>query len=209
MLMKSIVIYFSQTGNTEKVAFAIQDGIKEAAGNCDIVKIKDANPKRLYEYDLIGIGSPVFEVINVWEFLKDLRFVGGKHVFLFCTHGSAAKGGSFFYNAYKRIKPHGMTLIGTADWYGDCYLLHHTYPYPSKGHPDEIDLKEAEDFGREMVLRSWKIASGETSLIPPEPEEFKFTTGGRISCRWSSGIPAPLLTPDGKPSIFSTPGPGK
>jgi ferredoxin len=62
-----------------------------------------------------------------------------------------------------------VTLIGTADWYGDCYLLHHTYPYPSKGHPDEIDLKEAEDFGRELVLRSWKIKAGDTSLIPPEP----------------------------------------
>ena len=167
--MKSIVIYFSQTGNTEKVAYAIQAGVKQAAGYCDIAKIKDANPKRLYDYDLIGIGSPLFEVTNVWEFMKDLRSVGGKHVFLFCTHGSAAKGGNFFHDAYKRLKPHGVTLIGTADWYGDCYLLHHTYPYPSKGHPDDIDLKEAEDFGREMVLRSWKIAAGETALIPPEP----------------------------------------
>ena len=207
--MKSIVIYFSQTGNTEKVAFAVQAGIKGAAGNCDIARIKDANPKRLYDYDLIGIGSPVFEVINVWEFLKELRFVGGKHVFLFCTHGSAAKGGNFFYNAYKRIKPHGMTLIGTADWYGDCYLLHHTYPYPSKGHPDEIDLKEAEDFGREMVLRSWKIAAGETALIPPEPEEFKFTPGRGFPAGVLPGMPTPLPTPDGKPPDILNSGPWK
>jgi len=169
MVMKSIVIYFSQTGNTEKVAYAIQGGVKQAAGDCDIAKLKDANPKRLYEYDLIGIGSPVFEVVNVWQFLKRMRFVGGKHVFLFCTHGSSAKGGTFFYDAYKWLKPRGVTLIGTADWYGDCFLLHHTYPYPSKGHPDEVDLKEAEDFGREMVFRSWKIAAGETDLIPLEP----------------------------------------
>ena len=81
--MKSIVIYFSQTGNTEKVAYAIQAGVKQAAGHCDITKIKDADPKRLYEYDLIGIGSPLFEVTNVWEFMKSLRSVGGKHVFFF------------------------------------------------------------------------------------------------------------------------------
>jgi flavodoxin/ferredoxin len=169
MLMKSIVIYFSQTGNTEKVAYAVQAGVDQVAGHCDIAKIKDANPKRLYEYDLIGIGSPLFEVTNVWQFMNKLRGVGGKHVFLFCTHGSAIQGGNFFHDAYRRLKPRGVTLIGTADWYGDCYLLHHTYPYPSKGHPDEIDLKEAEEFGRDMVLRSWKVAAGETALIPPEP----------------------------------------
>lgn len=167
--MKSIVVYFSQTGNTEKVAKAIQAGIEQVAGNCDIAKLKEANPKRLYDYDLIGIGSPLFEVVNVWQFMKRMSFVGGKHVFLFCTHGSSAKGGNFFYDAYRKLRPSGVTIIGTADWYGDCYLLHHTYPYPSKGHPDEIDLEEAEDFGREMVLRSWKIAGGETALVPAEP----------------------------------------
>jgi flavodoxin len=81
------VVYFSQTGNTEKVAYAIQAGIKQAAGHCDIVKIKDANPRRLYEYDLIGLGSAVFGVTNVYEFIKNMRFVGGKHAFSFCTSG--------------------------------------------------------------------------------------------------------------------------
>ena len=196
--MKCIVIYFSQTGNTEKVACAIQRGVKQVAGNCDIAKIKDANPKRLYEYDLIGIGSPVFEVTNVWEFLKNLQFVGGKHAFFFCTHGTAIHGYTFFPNAYKRAKKSGLVIIGTGDWYGDCYLLHMPEPYPTAGHPDEIDLKEAEDFGREMVLRSWKIASGETALIPPEPEEFKFTPGEGFPAGGPSGTNAPLPTPDGK-----------
>ena len=38
--MKSIVIYFSQTHNTEKVAVAIQEGIKQIAGQCDVAKRK-------------------------------------------------------------------------------------------------------------------------------------------------------------------------
>ena len=58
--MKCIAIYFSQTGNTEKIAMAIQKGIKQITGHCDLVKIKDANPRRLYEYDLIGIGAPQY-----------------------------------------------------------------------------------------------------------------------------------------------------
>jgi flavodoxin len=89
--MKCIVIYFSQTGNTEKVAKAIQAGVKQASGHCDITKIKDANPRRLYEYDLIGLGSPCFgrEPFNVAAFINKMRFVGGKHVFAFTTHGGA------------------------------------------------------------------------------------------------------------------------
>ena len=160
--MKSIVIYFSQTGNTEKVAKAIQTGIKQIAGYCDIAKIKDINPKELFEYDLIGLGSAVFggQLGSMAVFLNKLRFVGGKHAFLFCTHGSVEHGGDFFPSAYRRAEKSGLVIIGTGDWYGDCYLLHMPQPYPTAGHPDEIDLKEAENFGREMVKRSWRISAG-------------------------------------------------
>jgi flavodoxin/ferredoxin len=169
--MKCIVIYFSQTGNTEKVARVIQAGVKQSAGHCDIARIEDVNPRRLYEYDLIGLGSAVFggQLGSVGVFLSNMRFVGGKHAFLFCTHGSFSAGGDFFPDAYKRMKRRGLIVVGMGDWYGDCYLLHMPQPYPTAGHPDEIDLKEAEDFGREMVLRSWRISAGETDLIPPQP----------------------------------------
>jgi flavodoxin/NAD-dependent dihydropyrimidine dehydrogenase PreA subunit len=167
--LKCVIIYFSQTGNTEKIAKVIQKGVKQAAGHCDILKIKDANPKRLYEYDLIGIGSAVFggQLGSVGVFLNELRFVGGKHAFLFCTHGTSPE--TFFPAAYERMQRHGLTVIGMGDWYGDCYLLHMPEPYPTAGHPDEIDLKEAEKFGKEMVERSRRITAGETDLIPAPP----------------------------------------
>jgi flavodoxin/ferredoxin len=165
--VRCALIYFSQTGNTEKIAGAVQTGVKQAAGHCDIVKIKEANPKRLYEYDLIGIGTPVFNVENVWAFINNMRGVGGKHVFVFCTHGGDPR--FFFPTIVPKLKKRGLVVIGMRDWYGNCYCLHHMEPYPTKGHPDEIDMKEAEDFGREMVIRSWRISAGETELIPPEP----------------------------------------
>ena len=76
--MKCIVIYFSQTGNTEKVAIAIQSGVKQAAGNCDLAEIRQADPLGLKEYDLIGLGSPVMGAApaNVGEFVNKMRFVG-------------------------------------------------------------------------------------------------------------------------------------
>ena len=171
--MKCIVIYFSQTGNTEKIANAIQVGVKQMAGNCDLARIKDVNPKRLYEYDLIGLGSPCFGNVpfNVAIFINNMRSVGGKHIFAFTTHGASPI--HYFPSIYPKLVRKGLTVIGMRGWYGDCFLLHHMEPYPTKGHPDEIDLKEAEDFGREMVLRSMKISAGAKELIPAAPEEPK------------------------------------
>ena len=140
--MKCIIVYYSQTGNTEKVAKRVQAGVKEAAGNCDLVKIKDANPKRLYEYDLIGIASPIYwaEPDNVRDFIKDMWAVGGKHAFVFCTHGTIPK--YYFQSIVPKLKSRGLVVIGWDHWYGDCFIPFHPEPYPTAGHPDEIDLKD-------------------------------------------------------------------
>ena len=167
--MKCIIVYFSQTGNTEKVARAIHTGIKQAAGYCDIIKIKDANPRLLFQYDLIGIGTPIFAIEpgNVRAFINNIRFAVGKHVFVFSTHGGVPK--YFLPSIVPALKKRGLIVIGNQDWYGDNSELHHIYPYPTAGHPDETDLKEAEKFGIEIVDRSRRIYAGETELIPPPP----------------------------------------
>ena len=58
--MKSIVIYFSQSGNTMKVARAIHKGMSQLLEQCDIAELKKVNPQDLSKYDLIGLGSPIF-----------------------------------------------------------------------------------------------------------------------------------------------------
>ena len=170
--MKCVVIYFSQTGNTQKVAEAVRRGVEQVAGGCDLLEIRQADPLRLRGYDLIGLGSPVMgaEPGNVSVFVNRLRFVGGKHTFTFCTHGTSA--GFFYPSIYPKLKRAGLVVLGHADWYADCFLLHMPQPYPTAGHPDQRDLQEAEDYGREMTLRSGRVAAGETSLIPPAPPEF-------------------------------------
>ena len=55
--MKRIVIYYSQTGNTRKVAKAIRKGMEQNAGQCDIAHIKDLDPADVDHYDLIGLGQ--------------------------------------------------------------------------------------------------------------------------------------------------------
>ena len=94
--MKGIIVYFSLTGSTKKVAQAIQKGMATFLESCDLVKLKDVESTRLRNYDLIGIGSAVWggppnQLQWFVESLPDLR---GKYVFTFCTHG--ATGGRFF-----------------------------------------------------------------------------------------------------------------
>jgi flavodoxin/NAD-dependent dihydropyrimidine dehydrogenase PreA subunit len=173
--MKSIVIYFSQTGNTEKVALAIQKGIRQASGHCDMVKLREANPGVLNQYDLVGLGSPVLgtkttgtEPPNVKAFINDMHFMGGKYAFAFCTHGTHYE--MFFPRVIRQLKRRGIVVIGSRDWYGTVNIPEMPKPYPTDGHPDSIDLKEAQEFGKEMVERSLRISSGEKGLIPPVPK---------------------------------------
>jgi len=46
------------------------------------------------------------------------------------------------------------------------HMPHFTSPWYTEGHPDEVDLQAAADFGREMVERSQKISRGEKVRLP-------------------------------------------
>ena len=118
--LKCIIVYFSLTGNTEKVARAIQKGITQVTGNCDIVLMKDASPFKLGGYDLIGFGNPIMGMMrfNTYNFIKDLRYVGGKHLFLFST---AHSGGNNFNQLWTLFKEHGLIFLGGKAYKGAEY----------------------------------------------------------------------------------------
>jgi NAD-dependent dihydropyrimidine dehydrogenase PreA subunit len=106
-----------------------------------------------------------------------MRFVGGKHAFSFCTH--CTLGITYNPTVVPKLKKLGLIVIGWNDWYGHSWgPIYQPTPYLTDGHPDEIDLQDAEEFGREMVIRSQKIYSGETSLIPEEPDPVPFPDEG-------------------------------
>jgi len=77
--------------------------------------------------------------------------------------------GNYFAKVVPALLQRGLTVIGWRDWYSSVFLPYMPKPYYTDGHPDEIDLKEAEDFGREMAERSLKISMGDASLIPTLP----------------------------------------
>ena len=55
--MKILVAYFTQTGNTEKIAEAIYGEILSQGNDADLKRTDELTPERLNDYDLVFLGS--------------------------------------------------------------------------------------------------------------------------------------------------------
>lgn len=56
----ALIIYWSKTGNTEKVANAIQQGLEEANLQVTIKKPEEAEALDYFDYDLVCVGCPSY-----------------------------------------------------------------------------------------------------------------------------------------------------
>ncbi len=56
----ALIIYWSSTGNTEKVANAIKQGLEEADIQVTIRKPEEAEALDYFDYDLVCIGAPSY-----------------------------------------------------------------------------------------------------------------------------------------------------
>ncbi len=168
--MKVLIIYYSQSGNTRRIAKAIARGARETGAQVDVVKLKDATYEMMDGYDLIGFGTPIWkaDTPNMHGFIDKMPDQHGKHCFAFNTHGTLPH--LYFPIVLPNLKNHGLLPIGYNDWYGDVTMPGMPSPYYTVDHPDGQDFAEAIAFGREMAENSPKIAAGQTELIYPDPE---------------------------------------
>lgn len=169
--MKTLIICFSMSGYTQKVAEHIARGIRERSGHCDVRSLVEADTRTLGQYDLVGLGCPVYyykEPFNVTDFMDSLPELPGKHWFVFCTHGMVL--GKTLVSMSDRLKEKGIQVIGYFHTYADAKAPFFPHPVPTTGHPDSQEYEEASAFGRELVERSRRIAEGEVGLVPsPDP----------------------------------------
>jgi flavodoxin/Fe-S-cluster-containing hydrogenase component 2 len=162
-----LIIYFSQTGGTEKIAMAIQKGVVASGNACEIATIKNVDMKKLRNYDLIGIGCPTFyyrEPLNVRIFIQKMEQLEGKHCFIFVTHGSCL--GNTFYYLQEDLNRKGLLVIRAFDSYSESSLQFYPKLMHTTGHPDQIELQEAHAFGAQICTISSRIKKGESQLIP-------------------------------------------
>lgn len=59
-MAKALVIYYSQTGNTKKMAECVVEGIREEGLEVVMKKVKDVGVSELLKYDAVVIGSPTY-----------------------------------------------------------------------------------------------------------------------------------------------------
>jgi flavodoxin len=163
--MKVLVTYYSETGNTEKLARAVYEGIQKA--DKDLLPVHEV--QSVENYDLILFGFPVqsSSVPNKVEpFLKNIP--KGAKVALFATHGSLRMG-QLAVTAFE----HAVTLaaqakvIGTFGCRGkvkssliDALMKtseHKAWAEQARsadGHPDDADFEEAKNFAKEIMKKA-------------------------------------------------------
>jgi len=90
--MKVLVVYFSQTGNTEKIASAIYDEAS-LANDAVLKKLNDVPPDTLNDYDQVFVGSPIHAgsiAKEMKEFLNKLPRLPKLKLACFITHSAPA-----------------------------------------------------------------------------------------------------------------------
>ncbi len=194
--MKSLIISFSQTGNTNRVANSIAEGIKEETDSCVVTDLESVDLDSFEDYDLVGLGCPVFyfkEPYNVRDFIENLPPLSGKDWFIFCTHASVM--GVTLNSMSEGLEKKGIRVIGSHHTYADATIPFYPYPTLTTGHPDPQDLEQAKTFGRKIALCSLKIAEGNTSGITgtdPIPEEWVEEEAATYSLDFLSQVMPPL-----------------
>ena len=172
--MRATIVYFSQTGNTEKVAYAMYDRLQAAGFRTTPLLFEDAAdfPEAIEGVDLLGVGFPTFfghPPKFIETFLKKLKKVKGTPAFVFTTYGGATAGDSL-YDAAQLLASRGYRVLGGlkvegADDYPQGQALE-----INKGRPNEIDLATAVDF-IDQVLQAREAGSsvGLEQLASPTP----------------------------------------
>lgn len=147
--MWSLVIYYSETGNTEKIARAIAKGL-----GSELKRIEEIKPEDISGYDLICLGTPVHGFAPakiVKKFLEELPSLPGKKGAAFCTmHNSGAK--RTLKIIKEKLEARGFSFIDSFSCRGWSRLIGNFGPKIfNKGRPNEEDLKEAENFGKKIL----------------------------------------------------------
>jgi hypothetical protein len=168
--MNAIVIYWSKTGNTEKVARAIHDALRKTQVEVTLARVEEAQEVDFFDYDLICVGFPSYrwrppkpmdDYLNqkFGQYHREGRVrigaprLPGKHVLIFCTYSGPHTGiheaipaglyaGQFFDHL-------GFTVVD--EWYvvgefhGREEASTHGRLGDIRGRPNEDDLRRVKE----------------------------------------------------------------
>jgi len=174
--LRALIIYWSKTGNTEKVAEAISRGMRKESVDLTIYKAGEAEQEDFFDYDLVCIGSPSYEflpappVINLLKqklalyrgkgYIKPSSpKVLGRNAIIFCTYSGPHTGKDEATTAGKYMRQF-LEHLGfniKAEWYvigefhGSEELSTKGRLGDIRGRPNQEDLAKVESDTVEVV----------------------------------------------------------
>jgi len=152
------IVYYSKTGNTEKMARFVFEGIKEEEGvEVELKKVEETTPEDLLKWDGIIVGSPTYyglPAAPVKElFDRSVKYHGkleGKVGAAFSSSGIMGGGNETTVLAIiQMMLVHGMIVKGTsrAAHYGPVAI----------GKPDKRAEKECRALGKAVAKMVKKV----------------------------------------------------
>jgi len=122
------IIYYSRTGNTEKMARAVYEGVKSEGVEVELKKVEETRPEDLLKWDGIIVGSPCYYGLPAAPvkdlFDRSVKYHGnldGKVGGAFCSSAQVGGGNETTILAILQMMLiHGMVVKGTptGDHYG-------------------------------------------------------------------------------------------
>ncbi|PKN37259.1 MAG: hypothetical protein CVU62_11695 [Deltaproteobacteria bacterium HGW-Deltaproteobacteria-2] len=174
--MNIAIVYFSQTGQTRKVAEAMATVLRKKKHTVRVSTIQDVDPEDIKKCDLLGVGSPCFEsqapsAVKTW--LRTWPAIQDKQAFVFATAGGAP--GRVLYELTRELRKKGSNVIGGFMSRG---MVHHPAPcligrLPNR--PNAKDLAEARTFALAVEKHLKSCDAG--TMPESRPDALKPTLG--------------------------------
>lgn len=162
--MNSLVVVYSETGNTKKIAETMYNSIPDKKS---LRAVKDLDIKSLGSYDLIFFGCPVHAHSvpkAIKNFLKDLADNLTCKIALFITYGVPDK--MFYENCLntlsKSFQKKNLEVLGEFHCLGKHAAIETLAKFfpdkvndakKSDSHPDEADLNAAKQFALDIIKK--------------------------------------------------------
>ncbi|KEJ02874.1 flavodoxin [Clostridium botulinum A2B3 87] len=138
-MAKVNIIYWSGTGNTEKMAEAIKEGLESAEAK--LLSVSDATTKDVEEAEVVVLGCPsmgdeALEEGEMEPFVDSIsNIVKGKKVALFGSYGWGD--GQWMRDWEERMESYGAEIKVES-------LIH-------QGEPDDSTMEECKAFAQKLV----------------------------------------------------------
>ena len=156
-MSKILIIYYSQSGNTKKMAELVAEGVRKEAVEVEVKDVKDTQPDELLKFDGLIIGSPTYYgsmAADIKKLLDEsVKFHGqldGKIGAAFSSSANIGGGNeTTILDILNAMLIHGMIIHGdpSGDHYGAVSI----------GAPDNRSQKQCTRLGQRVAQLVKKI----------------------------------------------------